>query len=135
MPYFVLGALGVALNLWLNVGFNHWWAGGNFALLFNTFYSVAQYFLGSLLMFEVDSWLSEMKFIRLISLMSAVVYSVVYGFATFKMFENSLDWDKEEPDFLQVYYTLFLAYNLIMNIGTEFANLAIIFKEFSLEYF
>lgn len=76
-----------------------------------------------------------MKFIRLISLMSAVVYTIGYGFATFKMFENSLDWDKEEPDFIKVYYTLFLAYNLILNIGTEWANLAIIIKEFSLEYF
>jgi hypothetical protein len=36
---------------------------------------------------------------------------------------------------MTVYFTLFIAYNLLLHVGTELSNIVIILKEISMEYF
>jgi hypothetical protein len=135
LPVFILGALGVSWNIFMNVEFNHFWAGGNIVLFLNTMFSFFQYFFASILVFEVDEWLRHCKFLRMLALQGAVAYTAVYWAGMYQLVVNTHGWTEEEPGFMQVYFVIFVAYNLILNVGTEFSNLVIIIKEISIEYF
>jgi hypothetical protein len=115
LPFFIFGALGVAVNIFLNIEFNHGWAGGNLFLFFNTIMTFWQYFMGDMLIFEIDGWLRTGKFLRMLSFSYAAISSCFYFYFLYDVLDHGLGWNKEEPTFLEVYYTLFVAYNLLMN--------------------
>uniref|UniRef100_A0A7S3CM11 Uncharacterized protein n=1 Tax=Strombidium rassoulzadegani TaxID=1082188 RepID=A0A7S3CM11_9SPIT len=91
--------------------------------------------LSLLLVFEIDVWLRKAKVIRIVSYFAAILYSIGYFTAAFKFVDIYFDLDDQDPSFIQVYYALFIAYNLMMHAGTELGSLVIIFKEISMRYF
>lgn len=87
LPWTVFGFLMVLTNVFLNIDFNKGWAEGNVFLMGNTIYAMVQYSLTLPLIFEDKNWMRHAKFIRLISLMSAYFYNVIYFSYAYKFWE------------------------------------------------
>lgn len=137
-PYFSISVVMVVLNLMLNIFLNKWWAGGNFLLIFNTFYLIVQTVLSWPLIFEIPFYLKNLRFFRFFSSSFAFLYTAVYAFVV-------LDWivqlylepeqTYEDYQLLDILQNMFLAYSIIFHIHVLPVNLAIIIKEFLLMVF
>ena len=107
-------------------------------LMANTAIGWVQYGLSLLLVFEIDHVLKSTKFIRLISLMWAALFNLLYTLAGVKFFQevnNYVNTPYGEADWLDVFLCMTILYNLILHVGQYAINWIIIVKEFSLEYF
>jgi len=67
IPWFFFAALTNDWNLLFNIKWNHFWAGGNLFLFWNTLFGFVQSFLSAILVFELPTWLKEAKSIRMVS--------------------------------------------------------------------
>jgi len=138
MPWFVFSIVMVVVNIVLNILMNKWWAGGNFLLIFNTWYLVSQTILSWPLVFEIPIFLNKMRFVRLFSVLWSWIYNAVYIFIL-------VDWiyqiwlvpnkDYEEYQFFDILVNMFLAYNIVFHLHVIPVNFVIIVKEFFLEVF
>ena len=138
IPYFSLSVMMIVLNLMLNIFLNKWWAGGNFLLIFNTFYLVVQTVMSWPLIFEIPFYLKNLRLFRFFSSGLAFVYTAVYAFVV-------VDWivqlylepeqTYEDYQLLDILQNMFLAYSIIFHIHVLPVNLAIIVKEFLLLIF
>lgn len=137
-PWFMFSIAMVVLNIVLNILMNKWWAGGNWVLIFNTFYLILQTVMSWPLIFELPFYLTHLRFFRFFSVGLAWIYSLYYGFVlTDWIFQ--LYWEPESSyenyQFLDVMVNMFLAYNIMFNIHILPVNCAIITKEIFLEIF
>lgn len=65
-------------NMYVNIFWNKWWAEGNFFLMGNTLYIIAQSIVSIPLMFEIPLVLRFMKPFRVISFFSAIAYNIMF---------------------------------------------------------
>ena len=138
LPYFTVSTLMVVINLLLNVLFNKIWGGGNFLLIFNSFYLVIQTVFSWPLMLEIPFYLSHMRFFRLLSVLAALIYTAVYGFVVADwMFQLYFEPENayESYSLFDVLVNMFLAYNIIFHLHVIPVNFSIILKEILLELF
>ena len=135
VPWSLLGVICVAFNVFLNVQYNHEWAKGNIFLVALTIQGSIQYVLSLLLVFEKTSYLTECRGIRLMSLISAVIWDVFFIDGCWKFWIMILDYinrqggDLFSGDAIDVLYQLFLCYNLFLHFGFFPINSIIVFKE------
>jgi hypothetical protein len=124
-----------AVNIFLNIDFNTFWAGGNIYLMFNTYYLVVQSIYSVLLVYEFPFWLRHFKPIRLISLLMAFSYNFVYVLALIDFIQLLYVYDKKKTDLFQLFESMFFGYNLILHATIFPVNMAIMLKELLLEFF
>ena len=74
---FVLFAI-FAWNMYVNIWWNKWWAEGNFFLMGNTIYIITQAAVSIPLFFEIPFLLKFIRPFRVLSLLSAVVYNIMF---------------------------------------------------------
>lgn len=65
-------------NLYVNIWWNKWWAEGNFFLMGNSIYIWIQAMVSIPLFFEIPFLLRFIKPFRILSLMSAVIYNIMF---------------------------------------------------------
>jgi hypothetical protein len=65
VPYFFFAAATNDWNLYFNIEFNYYWAGGNVFLLWNTVFGFFQSFLSVMMVLSLPTWLREAKTIRM----------------------------------------------------------------------
>lgn len=135
VPYSALGLGCVAFNVILNLIFNKFWAGGNIFLIANTVYLIMQYFLSILVIWEIGPWLKYVHYVRLFSLLSSYLYSLLYIAALVRYFSLILEWDGREPDVDELFLVCVIGYNLVLHSTVIPVNFAIAIKEFSMEWF
>jgi hypothetical protein len=128
----------VVVNIVLNILLNKWWAGGNWLLIFNTFYLIVQTLMSWPLIFEIPFYLRNLRYFRMFSSGAAFVYTAVYAFIVFDWIYQ-LDWEPEsvyeDYQFLDIIVNMYLGYNVLFNIHLMPVNFAIIVKEILLEIF
>lgn len=78
IPWFIYSAAAVIWNIYFNIDFNKWWAQGNFFLIGNTLYIIIQVLVSAPLMFEIPPVLRHIKPIRMLSIISALIYNTLY---------------------------------------------------------
>lgn len=137
-PYFTFSIAMVITNIVLNILMNKWWAGGNWVLIFNTWYLMAQTVLSWPLIFEIPFFLSKMRFVRFFSVGMAWAYTLFYMAMLFswitQLYLEPTD-TKENFQFMDILLNMFFAYNIIFHIHILPVNFAIITKEIFLEIF
>lgn len=134
VPWTLFGLLNIAWNLWLNIYFNQGWAGGNVWLILNSAYLVSQYILSIGLFWEIDVWIYYMKYIRIFSLLSAYLYSIVYALAIVTLMVVAWDLDGAEITWVGMMTAMVISYNLILHAPILLVNFGICFKEFTMEF-
>jgi hypothetical protein len=103
-------------------------------------HGVIQYFLSLLLLYEYQDYLRNCRFIRLISLFSAILWDYVYIEAALKFLSIVLNYGNKAGrgvytgNPFDTITTLFLGYNCLIHIGFFPVNTIIIFKEFMVSY-
>lgn len=118
----------------MNVRFNHNWAQGNLFLISNTFYLITQSCLSFWLVVEFPFLLKRMKLIRFFSFMFAFIYNIIY-YSFLADYIFILYFQDKSSDVVTVFESMVFGYNLILHASIIPVNVAIIFKEFSLEFF
>jgi len=78
IPFSVFMATACGFNIWANIVFNKWWAGGNVYLMAQTAYMVCGAVFATFLMFEINVILKWAKLMRTWVLISAIVYNFIY---------------------------------------------------------
>lgn len=137
-PYFLFSIGMVVLNIVLNILMNNIWGGGNFLLIFNTFYLISQTIMSWPLIYEIPFYLSHMRFFRFFSVFAAWAYNGVYLFIVadwiFQLYLEPTN-TYENYQFLDILINMFLAYNIVFHMHLLPVNMAIILKEIFLEIF
>lgn len=90
------------------------------------------------LVFEVDVLLRSFKFARLISLIQAISFNLIYVAAAWHVITEVNEYANTPygtADWLDVFFCMTVFYNLVLHVGIFMINNVIITKEFSLEYF
>ena len=64
IPWAIYYALCLAFNLFINITWNRWWAGGNLYLVLNTAYHVLMGLHSVFLAFEFEDYLRYTRYIR-----------------------------------------------------------------------
>lgn len=136
---FVLGTT-MAWNVYVNIMWNKWWAEGNAFLVANTAYIIIQALVSFPLMFEIPALLKFIKPLRVLSLLSAIVYNVMFIASIADFFfileaEDKNDFEDEGQAFGDLFLSLFIFYNLIENFPILFINCGILLKEAILPFF
>ena len=136
---FVIAVIGF-WNLYVNISWNKWWAEGNFFLMGNTLYIITQALVSIPLMFEIPSLLKFIKPFRVLSLLSAIVYNVMFVASVADFFyigsaEDKNDFEDEGQFFGDAFLSLFIFYNLVENFPIVFINFGIMIKEATLPFF
>lgn len=78
MPWLFVLMVIFGWNLYVNIAWNKWWAEGNFFLMGNTIYIITQAMVSIPLFFEIPFVLRYIKPFRIVSLISAVVYNLMF---------------------------------------------------------
>ena len=94
-----------------------------------------QWYLSCVLVFEVDDYLVNAKFIRYISLISATIWNTAYIFSFFWLLDYLDDWGDRKIGADEMFIAMCIAYNLIVHFGILPINIVIMIKEFSMKYF
>ena len=76
IPWTILGLALIIWNLVLNIYFNEGWAGANAFLIFNTLYAVFMYVVTIFTTWEIDIVLHYIRWLRLFSVIAAIIYTV-----------------------------------------------------------
>ena len=136
---FVLLAL-FGWNMYVNIWWNKWWAEGNLFLMGNTLYIIAQSIVSIPLMFEIPLILRFMKPFRVLSLLSAIAYNILFLGSVADFFyitkaEDKNDFEDEGQFEGDALMALFIFYNLVENFPIIIINSGIILKESLLPFF
>ena len=80
------------------------------------------------------------KFIRLISLVWAILYNTVYFSFGYKLWEIIKQFQQnamaeEKATYVEIFVAMTIVYNLILHLTIIPINLTIIVKEFSMEFY
>ena len=75
-----------------------------------------------------------MKFIRIISLISAYLYSIGYALGVVTLLVVAWDLDGSDVTWVGMMTCMVLSYNLILHAPILLINLGIAIKEFSMEF-
>lgn len=127
-------------NMFVNVSWNKWWAGGNFFLLGNTMYIITQAMVSIPLMFEIPMLLRLIKPFRVLSLFSAIFYNLLFIGSIADFFyiaeaEDKNNFEDEGQFFGDVFMSLFIFYNLVENFPIVIINSGIMLKEATMPFF
>jgi len=113
----------------LNIYFNEGWAGANVFLIFNTIYAVFMYVITIFTTWEIDIILHYTRWLRLFSVIAAILYTIGWVAGLFQMLIIMLDWDGAKASAMDMYAMMILSYNLIMHVGILPFNFILIAKE------
>lgn len=125
-------------NMYVNIFWNHWWAEGNVFLIANSLYIMWQAGVTVPLMYEIPFVLKWIKPFRILSLISAITYNILFMGSVFDFFYVA---DVEEKDLLEdqgwgdMFMAMIIFYNLIENFPILFINGGIMLKEAVLPFF
>jgi len=138
IPWFGFSLLMEVADIVMQIIFNGYWADGNPYLIAVSVYICIQTWFSWALVFEIPWYLSELRLLRVFSLVAAWTYMLYYLFVT-------LDWvymlwfepqsTYEDYDLPSVLYNMFLAYNIVFNLHLIPVNFFIMIKEIALEIF
>lgn len=132
IPWFFFAALTNDWNLLFNIKWNHFWAGGNLFLFWNTLFGFIQSFLSAILVFELPTWLKEAKSIRMVSFQAACWYNFIFWVFYLKV--KSI-WNKPtDVTANEIFTFLFLGYNMCIHGPIFVINAQIIGRELLLEF-
>ena len=135
IPWTILGALLIIWNLVLNIYFNQGWAGANAFLIFNTVYAVFLYIVTILTTWEIDIVLHYIRWLRLFSVIAAIIYTIGWVAGLFQLLFIMEDWDGGKATAMDMYAMMILSYNLIMHVGILPFNFVLIAKEIQIEFY
>ena len=124
-------------NIFLNIHFNRWWAGGNLYLMVNTLFNLVQGANAIWLVYEIPVYLDWFKLNRVFSFEAAIFYNALYAFLAWKTYQSVFQYDyvtRGPPDSFEVFKDMFLVYNLILHVWILPINFVTIAKEIELEY-
>lgn len=120
----------------LEIFWMKWWAHGNFILLAKTTYLVLQTISFTPVVFEIGFIIRHTKFFRFVSLAAAVIYIIsnIFFLLTFiGELESPEGWF--ERNMFTTFTELILGYFTFFDMIGIPVSLAIIIKEFSMEFF
>ena len=138
IPHIIYAACAIGFNFWANINWNDWWAEGNVFLVGNTIFLLSQAIGATPLLFESPMLLRRMKIFRVFMLGSALIYNFFYigafGEVLFSLFvEDPAEID--DRGIFDLIIQLIFGYSTIIHAPIVPINLAIIFKEFWLQFY
>lgn len=147
--YFNLGAVAIpwsivmmgilGFNIFVNIWWNRWWAGGNIFLMAQTLYHVVMGLHTAFLLFEFEIYLRPLasKVWRIFALMTAVSTTIAYFAFILKwilmVYFTSFD-DEEQWDAVSLFEAMFLGYNILLNVTILPINWLLISKEITMPF-
>lgn len=136
VPYVLYCIFAIVWNLYWNIQENKWWAHGNVILLGSSIYLVVQAIFSMLMMFEMAFIIRWIKPFRLLSLISAFMYNFIYIFFTCDWIYQTFFSDKTQYDndhgIIDIFFNMFIIYNIIINAPIVPMNALIMLKELQL---
>jgi len=138
IPFTLYCFIAMIWNLFINIKWNKLWAEGNLFLLANTLYLFIQINMSLNLAFEVPFVMKMIKPFRVISFMSAVVYTAFFYGTAFEWVYQLLAEDKndfETSGYFGLFINMVLIYNIIFHAPVIPINIFIILKELTLPWF
>ena len=135
-PVCIIETASFAFNIYESIAWQNWWAKGNLFLIVKTVFQLLQLMSSLPLIFEIDVYLRHMKLFRVLSLFAALAYNIVY-FGTIAIWYYQIYNPPSWMDYsvFSMFMNLFLAYNMLFDFLTVPSNIAIITKEFTMEFF
>ena len=124
-------------NVFVNIAWNKWWAGGNLFLIGTSLYHIIFGIHSTLLIYEFPPYLRATKFWRQIANLTAWTTSIIYIAFIIKwliMLYGASDDESGAWDFVSIFEAMYLGYNILLNISILPINFKIIVKELSLPY-
>lgn len=137
IPWTIATLVLLGFNIYLNIAWNRWWAGGNIFLILGTAYHVIMGFHSIMLVYEFPPFLRWTKWWRQIAEGIAWSTTLIYIIFIIKwviMLYASSDSEEEQWDFVSVFENMFLGYNIILNIPILPINFKIIVKEITINF-
>lgn len=136
IPWTTTALLSLGYNLYFNISWNKFWASGNSYLVLNTVYLFIQVVNSIPLVFELPIWLRAFRVTRMLSFLSAIIYTIVYFISFLEWYDQIwLVTDKSNYDFVTIMVNMLLGYHLVLHSSIIPVNIAIIVKELSLNIF
>ena len=140
LPFCTFGIAAIVFNLYVNIAWNKFWAGGNLWLLFNTVYLWLQFFMAIPLMFEIGFILRWTKPIRFLTLISSLTYNFWYFIGVVEwlsdiFLKSNEKKGKESHPEIDVILQTIVAYNLMIHLSTFMINLFISNQELMIFFF
>ena len=133
LPWTIANVAGLVWNIFTNIQFNKWWAGGNVYLIANTVYGVVQIILSIILVAEVDFFLKYMKIIRWISVGAASLYVLSGTIGAFWIIALFKHWVKTTT-MVDLFLMMMIFYTSTIQFPFFITSLGIIVKEISMEF-
>lgn len=135
VPWTFISQIFFAWNVLFNAKWNFLWAGGNVYLIWNTVYAYVQTWMSVFLIWEMPIYMRHFKLFRLISLVAAVVYNVLYVTSVADFLLLLFKQKKETIDVFFLMSAMFFGYNIVLHFPITIVNAAIVVKEILLEMF
>ena len=64
VPWTAIGGAMIVINIVFNITLNDWWAGGNYLLIYNTYYIISQTLMSLPLVFEIPFYIKHARILR-----------------------------------------------------------------------
>jgi hypothetical protein len=128
-------------NVILNIWWNNWWAQGNVYLMAQTFYMITTSVFAVFLMFEINVILKWAKMTRVLVLITAIVWNLIYFFTGLEwaihILSTNMDdiFGNSQFETFDLILHLMTGYNIVMHWPTWAMNALIIWKEATLQVF
>ena len=135
VPWAFISQLFFVWNVFFNVKWNYFWAGGNVYLIANTVFSYIQTWLSVFVVWEMPYYMQHFRLIRLISLVSGLLYNMLYVISVADFLILLFSQDKDTIDIFYLLQAMFFGYNIVLHFPITIVNLVILLKEVLLEMF
>ena len=135
-PTFI-GFILMFIQLMGNVIINKYWAEGNLYLLFMQVYSFAQYYAMTQVLWNIKTYLYDMRIFRYLFFGSSISFMLIYWislamFVDLVIVKGKMQGRDKGVDMMMA---MFIGYNLVEFIPTAFCSTFIILKELTMNQF
>lgn len=134
-PWTFISQIFFAWNVLFNAKWNFLWAGGNVYLVANTVFAYIQTWMSVFVIWEVPFYMRHFKFFRLISLVTGLVYNILYYSSVADFLALLFYYDKDTFDIFYLMEAMFFGYNIVLHFPITIVNTVIAVKETMMEMF
>ena len=120
-----------------NIIINKYWAEGNLYLLFMQFYSFAQYYAMTQVLWNIKTYLYGMRIFRYLFFGSSITFMLIYSIALAMLVDLVIVKGKMQgrDKGVDMMMAMFIGYNIVEFIPTAFCSTFIILKELTMNQF
>ena len=103
IPWTIIDVACVIWNIYFNIEWNRYWAGGNMYLFYNTLFLMFQGFNSFFVVAEMPVYLRHFKTMRMLSFDAAVLWTIIYVISVADLVYIVFYKDKDDEDFLLLF--------------------------------